>query len=113
MKLTYHQVGDYLLPDLEITPNTKTYGKYGALRKTFLKEQHTALYNALLLTEKLQSHLLEIDQIAYQRLAWFLEKAEHSPECPSKSENQIAWIAYMNQAKSQAEEIICSELIYS
>ena len=112
MKLTYHQSGDYLLPNIKITPCAKSYGKYGSLRKSYLKGNKNAFYQSLLLTEQLHSHLLEIDHAAYQRLSWFLETAKRSPECPDKAEHQLEWIAYMNQAKVQAEEIIYNELIY-
>ena len=38
MKLTYHRCGDYLLPDLTILDEPVTLGKYGRMRKTYLKE---------------------------------------------------------------------------
>ena len=59
---TYTQVGDVLLPDLTIGENgQQPIGKYGRMRKRYLKEQHPILYSELLLSGKLYSHLLEID----------------------------------------------------
>ena len=53
MKLTYHRCGDYLLPDLTIPDESVTLGKYGRMRKTYLKEHKPILYNTLLLSGKL------------------------------------------------------------
>ena len=54
MKLTYHRCGDYLLPALTIPDESVTLGKYGRMRKTYLKEHKPILYNALLLSGKLE-----------------------------------------------------------
>ena len=68
-EITYSKNGDYLIPDLTLNKQpTQPLGKYGRMRKTFLQEHLKALFNHLLLTEKLQSHLLEIDQTANRRL---------------------------------------------
>ena len=37
--LSYTLHGDYYLPDLAVNEEEPTYGKYGMLRKQFLKEQ--------------------------------------------------------------------------
>lgn len=61
MELTYHQEGDYLIPDL--TPgDEKQYsiGKYGSLRRTFLKDHRPILYNSLCLSGKLLPHLADV-----------------------------------------------------
>ena len=61
MKLTYHRCGDYLLPALTIPDESVTLGKYGRMRKTYLKEHKPILYNALLLSGKLTEHLIGVD----------------------------------------------------
>ena len=60
MSYTLH--GDYYLPDLVLREEEPTYGKYGMLRKQFLKERRSARYQYLLLTGKLNEHLNQIDQ---------------------------------------------------
>lgn len=70
---TYHEGEDGLLyPDL-LTPeeNAPTYGKYGRLRLTYLREHHEGLYTGLLLSGKLNAHLNEIDEAAYSRMVLF------------------------------------------
>lgn len=69
MKLTYTRKGDYLYPNLTISTETRQpIGKYGLLRKSFLKEHKPDLYQSMLLTGKLDVHLAEIDQDAQMRL---------------------------------------------
>ena len=47
---------------LHLREEEPTYGKYGMLRKQFLKEHRSARYQYLLLTGKLNEHLNQIDQ---------------------------------------------------
>ena len=66
---TYTQVGDVLLPNLSIgEAEQRPIGKYGRMRKRYLKEQHPLLYSELLLTDKLYPHLLEIDEACEGRM---------------------------------------------
>ena len=59
--LTYTRNGDYLIPDLKLTEQPeKPLGKYGRMRKAYLKEHRPLIYNQLLLTEKLYPHLLAV-----------------------------------------------------
>ena len=72
MKLTYHRCGDYLLPVLTIPDESVTLGKYGRMRKTYLKEHKPILYNALLLSGKLTEHLIGVDAECRERLETLL-----------------------------------------
>ena len=60
--LSYTLCGDYYLPDLVLNEEEPTYGKYGMLRKQFLKERRPIRYQNLLLSGKLTAHLNQIDQ---------------------------------------------------
>ena len=60
--LSYTLNGDYYLPDLAVNEEDPTYGKYGMLRKQFLKEHRPARYQYLLMTGELTAHLNQIDQ---------------------------------------------------
>ena len=67
--LTYTKNGDYLIPDLKLSEQqSKPLGKYGRMRKAYLKEHRPILYNQLLMSEKLYPHLIEIDETAQTRL---------------------------------------------
>ena len=110
---TYHQAGDYFLPDLSV-PELPAIGIWGQRRKRHLKEHHQGLYTALSLSEKLSRHLLEIDtqaEIMFSQMVNQMAEQEGITE-QLKAENQMEWIRKMNSARNRAEEIIYSELIY-
>jgi hypothetical protein len=69
-KITYTQVGDYLLPNIALseTPDAELLGRYGRMRRAFLRENQKALYNQMLMTETLIPHLREIDKAAQARI---------------------------------------------
>lgn len=114
--LTYTRNGDYLIPDLSLSEQPeKPLGKYGRMRKAYLKEHRPLIYNQLLLTEKLYPHLLEIEQTAQSRLELMmpeLMKANGVTEA-LKASDPMKWVGLMNNCKAQAEEAILAELIYS
>ncbi len=114
--LTYRQEGDYLLPNLILSesPEERTpLGRYGMMRKAFLKEHRTINYNRLLLTEKLFPHLREVDEAANRRLEQVMNQLIERTTLPDKATEQMAWTAAMNSLKAQAEEMVAHELIYA
>ena len=115
MKLTYTEYGDYLIPDLVLSDTSEYHiGKYGRMRRAFLKEYRPALCSTLLLTEKLFPHLAEIDAACKKRLN-IIETAMMCQEGITealKAANQMEWVRRMNSIHSRAEEIVLAELIY-
>lgn len=115
MKLEYLRNGDYLIPNLTLGEQPQQLlGKYGRMRKTYLQEHRPALYNHLLLSEKLYPHLLAIDQAANERLEQLLPpmiKAAGITE-QLKATDQMKWVGLMNTVKAQVEEIIFMEILY-
>ena len=99
--VTYSTIGDYQLPNLTLPRQEKALGKYGRLRRTYLKEQRPVLYNTMLLNGSLYPHLMEVEQTLKQNPA------------PDKEQNQMVWVQHMNSLKAQAEELVMTELIYS
>ena len=112
MNIEYRRNGDYLVPNIELN-QPPPLGKYGRMRRTFLKENCPVLYNHLLLSGKLYPHLAEIDQIAKDRLDRQMEELLKQNPAPDKAVQQMAWVQHMNALKMQAEEAILNELIYS
>lgn len=114
MELTYTTRGDYLLPDLNV-PESPKIGKYGMLRRSYLREHRDGIYTGMLLSGKLNGHLEEIDRTASEmmnRLTTELAKAQGVTES-LKASNQMKWVDLMNNIRNQAEEIVMAELIYS
>ena len=112
--LNYMKTGDYSIPNLRLS-ETPEIGKYGRMRKKYLKEHRPVLYNRLLLTEKLYPHLAEIDQTANRRFEQLMDELKRLSGVTEelKATDPMRWIGLMNTLKSQAEEMILSELIYS
>ena len=114
-KLTYSRRGDYYIPNLKLAEQPdRSIGKYGRMRRRYLKEYRPALYNSLLLSEKLYPHLLELDEAANERMdilmPQLMKAAGVSEEL--KAADQMKWVGMMNALKAQAEEMIVAELIY-
>ena len=114
-ELTYSRNGDYLIPDLSLNETEQPIGKYGRMRKAYLKEHRPVLWNRLILSEKLYPHLLEIEQAAQSRLALMMPELMKTAEITEslKASDPMKWTGLMNNCKAQAEEIILNELIYS
>ena len=91
----------------------KPLGKYGRMRRAFLQENNTLLYNHLILTEKLYPHLWEIQETATARMEQMIAELLKANPAPDKKSNQMAWVQHMNMLKAQAEELVMTELIYS
>ena len=114
--LTYTMNGDYQIPDLKLTEQPeKPLGKYGRMRKAYLKEHRPLIYNQLLLTEKLYPHLLEIDETANSRLEQMMSQLAAASGATEllKASDPMKWVGLMNTCKAQAEEILMAELIHS
>lgn len=113
---TYRQEGDYLIPNL-VLPDTSDYkiGKYGRMRRSYLKEHRPSLYSTLVLDGILFKHLAEIDQACNERMETIISamvKQEGVTEA-LKAADQMEWIRCMNSIRNRAEEIILTELVYA
>lgn len=109
MKLTYTRKGDYLIPDIALTPvPDRPLGKYGKMRRTYLQEHQPAAYSTMVMEETLFPHLQQVDEQAQQILEQMLA---HSP-APDRNADPMAWVRHMNTVKAQAEEVILHDLIY-
>ena len=114
--ITYRLAGDVYLPMIAVGGNpTKPLGKWGRMRRTYLKEHRSGTYSEMLLTGTLMQHLSEIEETAERRMEELMEslkKKYHLTE-QMKSENQMQWVQMMNNLRATAEEMIQTELIYS
>ena len=113
-ELTYTSVGEYSLPNLKLN-RTEEIGKYGRMRREYLKTHRPILYNRLLLAEKLYAHLSEIERTAQERTERIMNELmkQNGVTEKMKAENPMLWVQMMNNLKAQAEEVILTELIYS
>ena len=112
MNYTLH--GDYYLPDLVLREEEPTYGKYGMLRKQFLKEHRSARYQYLLLTGKLNEYLNQTDQEAREQVEMLMKQMAEKQDVTEelKAQDQMKCVRLMNNIKASAEEIVLKNMIY-
>ena len=112
--LSYTLHGDYYLPDLEINEEEPTYGKYGIMRKQFLKEHRSARYQYLVLTGKLTEHLNQVDKEVREKIEMLEEQMAEQWGVTEemKIQDQMEWVRRMNDIKATAEEIVYRNIIF-
>ena len=110
--MTYIRVGDYYIPDpmLDESESVKTVGKYGSLRRTYLKQYKHELAGS----GKSITHLAGINAAANEWLDWMMPdmvKAAGAAE-ELKARDQMVWAGLINGCKARVEEIILAELVF-
>ena len=116
MNLTYEKCGDYLIPN--IIPDPESEGelkKFGLMRKHYLKEYKSGIYQGMVLSGKIKEHLLMVQERAESQLDVLVEQmAEREGVTEQlKEENQMLWVQRMNNIRTRAEEIVKEEDMYS
>lgn len=113
---TYHLGADgFYYPDL-LPPeeDAPTFGKYGRMRCSYLKEHQEGIYSGLLLSGKLNAHLNEIDTAANARMELLTKQMAAAQGITEelKANNQMAWLGAMENVRNAAEEVVLHELVY-
>ena len=114
MELTYRKVGDYYLPNLT-APESPKVGKYGMLRRTYLRNHHRGIYTGMMISGALNAHLEEVDQQAndvLEQMVKRMAKAQGITE-QLKADDQMEWVWQMNNVRNRAEEVILKEVVYA
>ena len=114
MEVTYHKEGEYYLPDL-IVPEAPKVGRYGMLRRRFLRENRNGTYTAMLLTGRLWTHLTETDRQAEDMMERLTQEmaASMGVNEAMKAADQLEWVRRMNTIRHSAEESVLNDLIFS
>ena len=114
MELTYTRQGDYLIPNLGL-PESPKVGKYGMLRRTYLRNHRRGLYTGMMLSQTLNSHLEEIDREANKMVETLIRQMakEQGVTESMKADDQMEWVRQMNNIHNVAEKIILKEFVYS
>ena len=110
---TYSNINGYLLPYLAI-PESPPLGKWGRMRRRYLKEHHPALYSSMLLTGRLDQHLAEIDRSCEEQLEHIIQQMTKQEGVTEvlKAADQMDWVCRMNSIGSRVEKIVMNELVY-
>ena len=110
---TYSNINGYLLPNLEIA-ESPPLGRWGRMRRRYLKEHRPALYSSMLLTDRLDQHLAEIDRSCEEQLEFIMQQLATKEGMTEalKATDQMEWVRRMNSIQNRAEELVLQELIY-
>ena len=110
---SYIEVNGTLIPDLVIQ-ESESIGKYGRMRRQYLKEQHPIIFSELLLSEQLYPHLVEIDRVCRGRIELLTRQmaAQEGVTEKLKANDQLEWRRRMSSIQNRTEEIVLKELVY-
>ena len=111
---TYTQVGDYLLPDVEL-PDEKPIGVWGTRYYHHLRKANRILFSQLIISGKMNDYLADIDKQAEEMFSQLVKQlAERDGITETlKANDQMEWVRRMNAIRAQATEIVNHELIYN
>jgi len=116
MNISYTKINDYEIPNLKIEEKEKyNIGKYGLLKLKYLKNKQRILYYDLLIKNKLNEYLYEIDimvtELVNKVIKELAEREGINEEL--KIHNQMLWTSKMNSIKNIAEEIVYNEYVFN
>ena len=112
--LWYELVGDYYLPMVTVQQmDAEKIGIWGERRRRFLREHMKVTYNGMLLTGKLEEHLIKVNEVAEEMFDLLVKQmaANEGITEKLKAEDQMTWVQSMNNIRARASEIVREELI--
>ena len=112
----YELQGDYYIPCLKL-PDEKQQpiGVWGQCHLRHIKQNSKVLYLNLLTSGKLNSYLAGIDKQAEDMLSQLVKQMAERDGITEqlKADNQMEWVARMNNIRSRVTEIVNNDLIYT
>ena len=116
MDITYTKHGDYYYPDLALPPQpTGDIGRFGRMRKKYLREHQPDTFALMIMENTLTQHLIDIDRHAMEQIDLIttqLARAEGVTE-NLKACDQLSWIQAMNSCRARAEEqVVLENVLY-
>ena len=112
--IEYVLVGDYYIPDLKLSNEELSIGKYGRMHRGYLKEHNPMMFNDLVLDGQLWTYLADLNEQAQGRLSLIVEQMKVSEGVTEelKAADQVAWVRAMNSIRNRAEESVLKEIVY-
>ncbi len=101
-------------PNLVSTDEEPHYGKYGMIRKTYLKEHRPAMYSLYMLEDRLTEHLNTVDDEAQERMDILVRQMMERQGITEELKvcDQMEWVRVVNGIRNMTEEIVLKELVY-
>ena len=113
---SYRTVGNYRIPNIALPAEArKPIGVWGLKRKDYLMRHKRVQFNIMLMNGTLWTHLAEVDKQASDMFSQIAEQMKVSEGITEqlKEQNQIEWVARMNNIEARVREIVNTELIYN
>ena len=113
---TYRTVGDHRIPNITLpTEASKSFGMWGLKRKDYLMQHRRVMFNIMLMNGTLWTHLAEVDEQTSDMFSRLVEKMKVNEGITEqlKANNQMEWVARMNNIEARAREIVNHELIFT
>lgn len=114
MNLTYERCGDYLISNLIPDPEPEgELRKFGLMRKHYLKEHRSGIYQGMMLSGTLKEHLLSVQEQAEARFDVLVEQMAEREGVNEKlkASDQMRWVRLMNNIRNAVTEIVLKELV--
>ena len=111
----YVLVGDYYIPDIQLGDvDERPIGRWGRAHRDYLRDNRPIVYNELLLSGRLHTVLVDMNEQAQQRLELIIRQMQEKEGITEalKRQDAMLWVQSMNSIRSRAEEIVLSEIVY-
>lgn len=114
-ELNYIRCGDYYIPDIRLSEETRPIGRFGRMHREYLREHNPIRFDDLCLTGEMWTYLADLNEQAQSRLELIISQMKVTEGVTEnlKVTDQMAWVRAMNSIRNRAEEIVISELIYN
>ena len=111
--MNYVLAGDYYIPNLKLSNEERTIGKYGRMHRDYLKEYNPMMFDHLVLEGRLWTYLADLNEQAQSRLQLIIRQMQEAESVTEelKAKDQMAWVRAMNNIQNRAEEIVLRELV--
>jgi len=113
---TYRTVGDYIIPNITLPAEAnKPLGVWGLKRKDYLMKHKRVQFNIMLMKGTLWTHLAEVDEQGSDMFFRLVEQMKVNEGITEqlKAENQMEWVARMNNIEVRAREVVNHQLIFT
>ena len=112
--MNYVLAGDYYIPNLKLSNEERTIGKYGRMHRDYLKEYNPMMFDHLVLEGRFWTYLADLNEQAQRRLKLIIRQMQETESVTEKlkAKDQMAWVRAMNNIQNRAEEIVLRELVY-
>ena len=114
MEITYTKRGDIYYPDLALPEqSSEDIGRFGRMRRRYLKEHRKAYYSLLCMKLELNDHLREINRQAVEQIELITSQLAETEGITEelKARDQLGWVQAMNSCRARAEVIVVREIV--